>query len=314
VAQEPFDSLTPQARRRLAQGEADSAAIKREIEQTRIEMSETIGEIQERLRPEHLLQQAKDGVREAATGKVKDIMNSASETAYDAAQKARGYGNNLAWYAREHPIRMAATAGVIAWWMLRGRGRGSSEQWYGASDTSWDHDEYESMEPSLRDRVSGAASNAKQAVGEYASTARQAVGEYASSARETAGEYASSARDTVNEYAQSAASSARTASTQVQSAARSASTTVDEFVRDNPLAAGALALAIGAAIGLAVRATEYEDRAMGATRDETLARARHVANNLKQNVTDKVATYAEDVVSESLLSDPATSGPPMGRA
>jgi hypothetical protein len=71
---------------------------------------------------------------------------------------------------------------------------------------------------------------------------------------------------------------------------------------------GALALAIGAAIGLAVRATEYEDRAMGATRDETLARARHVANNLKQNVTDKVATYAEDVVSESLLSDPAPPG------
>ena len=53
---------------------------------------------------------------------------------------------------------------------------------------------------------------------------------------------------------------------------------------------------------------------MGATRDETLARARHVANNLKQNVTDKVATYAEDVVSESLLGDPAASGPPMGRA
>jgi ElaB/YqjD/DUF883 family membrane-anchored ribosome-binding protein len=313
VAQEPFDSLTPEARRQLAKDEADSTAIKREIEQTRIEMSETIGEIQERLRPEHLLQQAKDGVREAATGKVKNIMNSASETAYDAAQRARGYGNHLAWYAREHPIRMAVTAGVIAWWVLRGRGRSSdSDQWYGASDTSWDHDEYESMEPSLRDRVSGAASNAKQTVGEYASTARQAVGEYASSARETVGEYASSARDTVNEYAQSAASSARKASTQVRSAAKSASTTVDDFVHDNPLAAGALALAVGAAIGLAVRATEYEDRAMGARRDETLARARHVANNLKRNVTDKVATYAEDVVSESLLSDPAA--PPVGRA
>jgi ribosomal protein L19E len=58
--------LTPQARRQLAQGEADSAAIKREIEQTRIEMSETIGEIQERLRPEHLLQQAKG--RRAGSG------------------------------------------------------------------------------------------------------------------------------------------------------------------------------------------------------------------------------------------------------
>jgi ElaB/YqjD/DUF883 family membrane-anchored ribosome-binding protein len=148
-------------------------------------------------------------------------------------------------------------------------------------------------------------------VGEYASTAKQAVGEYASTARETVGEYASSARETVNEYAQSAASSARKASGQVRSVASSASTTVDEFVRDNPFAAGAIALAVGAAIGLAVRATEYEDRAMGATRDEALARAKHVANNLKQNVTDKVATYAEDVVNESLRSDP---GAPLGQA
>ena len=309
MAQEPFDSLTPQTRRQHAQGEADSTAIKREIEQTRVEMSETIGEIQDRLRPDHLLQQAKDGVREAATGKVKDIMTSASETAYDAAQRARGYGNHLAWYAREHPIRIAVTAGVVAWWMLRGRGR-DSDEWYGASDTSWDYDEYESMEPSLRDRVSGAASNATQAVGEYASTARQAVGQYASSARETVGGYASNARDTVNEYAQSAASSAREASRQVRSAASSATTTVDDFVRENPLAVGAIALAVGAVIGLAVRGTEYEDRAMGATRDGAMAKAKSVANTL----TDKVASYAEDVVNESLESDPTASQQRMGSA
>jgi ElaB/YqjD/DUF883 family membrane-anchored ribosome-binding protein len=313
VAQEPFDSLTPQTRRQLVQSEADSTAIKREIERTRVEMSETIGEIQERLRPEHLLQQAKDGVREAASGKVKNIMSSASETAYDAAQRARDYGNHLAWYAKEHPIRIAITAGVVAWWMLRSRSS-ESEQWYGVSDTSWDYDEYLPPEPSLRDRVSDAASSAKQAVGEYASTARQAVGEYASSARETVGEYASTARETVNDYAQSAASSARVASHRVRSAAGTATTTVDDFVRDNPLAAGAVALAVGAAIGLAVRATDYEDRAMGATRDEALARAKHVANNLKQNVTDRVATYAEEVVSDSLRDDSAASAPSMGRA
>ena len=291
---------------------SETDEIRSEIERTRVEMSETIGEIKDRLSPDHLLQQAKDGVREAAAGKVKNIMNSASETAYDAAQRARGYGNHLAWYAKEHPIRIAITAGVIAWWMVRLRSRGS-EQWYGASDTSWDYDEYQSIEPSLRDRVSGAASSAKQAVGGYASTARQAVGEYASSARETVGEYASGARDTVNEYAQSAASGARKASSQVRNAAGSATSTVDDFVRDNPLAAGAFALAIGAAIGLAVRATEYEDRAMGATRDEAVARARNVANNLKDNVADKVAAYAENVVNEGLLSDPAASQPPIGR-
>ena len=300
---------------------SETDEIQREIERTRVEMSETIGEIQDRLRPDHLLQQAKDGVREAAVGKAKTIMSSASDTAYTAAQRARGYGNHLAWYATEHPIRIAITAGVITWLLMRNRG-GGAQQWYGVSDTDWDYDEYGSLEPSMRGRVSGAASNArqavgeyastaKQAVGEYASTAKQAVGEYASSARETVGEYATSARDTVNDYAQSAASSARSASRRVRSAATSATSSVDGFVHENPLAAGAIAVAIGAAIGLAVRSTEYEDRAMGATRDQALAKAKNVANNLKENVSEKVATYAENVVDESLTA--AASEPPVGR-
>ena len=300
-----------QERNQVNASHSETDEIQREIERTRVEMSETIGEIQDRLRPDHLLQQAKDGVREAAVGKAKTIMSSASDTAYTAAQRARGYGNHLAWYATEHPIRIAITTGVITWLLMRNRGGGAG-QWYGASDTAWDQDEYGSFEPSMRDRVGGAASSARQTVGEYASTAKQAVGEYASSARETVGEYATSARDTVNDYAQSAAASARSASRRVRSAATSATSSVDGFVHENPLAAGAIAVAIGAAIGLAVRATEYEDRTMGATRDQAMAKAKNVANNLKENVTDKVATYAENVVGESLTN--AASEPPVGRA
>ena len=272
--------------------------IQREIERTRIEMSETIGEIHERLRPDHLLQQAKDGMKEAATGKVKNIMNSAGETAYVAAQRARGAGNHLAWYAKEHPIRIAITLGVIAWWMLRGRG---TPAYLGASDTPWDQDEYGSTEPGLRDKV-----------GAMASTARETVGEYASTAKQTVGEYASSARDTVNEYAASAASTAKVASRRVRSAAGTATSATNDWVQENPLAAGALAVAVGAAIGLACPATDYEDRAMGETRDQALARARNVANNIKANVGDKVAAYAEDVVGESLRN--AAAQPPMGQA
>ena len=313
MAQEPFDSLTPQTRRQLAQGEADSTAIKREIERTRVEMSETIGEIQERLRPDHLLQQAKDGVREAASRKGED-------------HHEFGERNSV----RRGPAgaRLRQPPGVVCQGTSdphRDHGRrgrlvdaAQPQQRFGAvvrrSDTSWDYDEYLPTGAVAARSRQRRRLTAKQAVGEYASTAQQAVGEYASAARETVGEYASTARETVNEYAQSAASSARMASRRVRSAASTATTTVDDFVRDNPLAAGAFALAVGAAIGLAVRATEYEDRAMGATRDEALARAKHVANNLKQNVTDKVATYAEDVVNESLRDDPAASAPPMGRA
>ena len=51
---------------------------------------------------------------------------------------------------------------------------------------------------------------------------------------------------------------------------------------------------------------------MGAARDQAIEKAKTVANNLKQNVGDKVATYAENVVGESLTN--AAGEPPMGRA
>jgi len=298
-----------QERNEMNASHSKTDEIQREIERTRVEMSETIGEIQDRLRPDHLLQQAKDSAREAATGKVKNIMHSAGETAYVAARRARGAGNHLAWYAREHPIRIAITLGVVAWWMLRGR---STPTYYGASDTSWDQDEYGSTDPGLRDKVGAMASTARETVGEYASTAKQAVGQYASSARETVGEYASTARDTVNEYAASAASTAKVASDRVRSAAGTATTATNDWVQENPLAAGALAVAVGAAIGLACPATDYEDRAMGEKRDQAVAKAKTVANNIKANVGDKVAAYAENVVGESLKS--AASEPPLGQA
>jgi ElaB/YqjD/DUF883 family membrane-anchored ribosome-binding protein len=303
VAQEPVDPLTPPQRSQLAQGESDTTAIKRDIERTRIEMSETIGELQERLRPDHLIQQAKDNVRDAATGKVKNIMHSGSEIAHNAAERARGVGNHLAWYAQAHPIRMAITAGVVTWLVMRNRNT-SSNMWYGESDTSWetDRDEY-GTDASVRNRV-----------GEYASSARQAVSDYAASAKETASDYAASAKETVNEYAATAASTARSATQRVGSAARSSYSAADSWVHENPLAAGAIAIAVGAAVGLAVRATEYEDRVLGETRDQAMARAREVANNLKANVTEKVATVAENVVGESLKNTSTTTEPPLGRA
>ncbi|HUQ88006.1 MAG TPA: DUF3618 domain-containing protein [Vicinamibacterales bacterium] len=290
-----------QERNEINASTSETNEIQREIERTRVEMSETIGQIQDRLRPDHLLQQAKDGVKDAATGKVKDIMNSAGETAYEAAQQARGAGNHLVWYAKEHPLRIAITAGVITWWLLRNKNNNELD-YYGSSDTSWDQDEYGSTDSGMRGKVGG-----------YASSARETVGEYASTARETVGEYAATARDTVNEYAASAASTAKGATRKVRTAASTATTVTNDWMQDNPLAAGILAVAVGAAIGLAAPATDYEDRAIGETRDQALEKAKTAVNALKQNVGEKVAAYAETVVDESMKNMNAATEPPMGQ-
>jgi len=288
--------------------------IKHEIERTRVEMSETLGELQDRLRPDHLLQQARDGVTQAAAGKARKIMSSASDTASTVATRARGAGNYLADYAVEHPIRMAIAIGAVTWWALRGRSRPDV---YGTLETNWDESESEAMgygaSPSLRDKAGEYVSSARDTVGEYASSARDTVNEYASSARQTVNEYASSARDTVGEYADSARQSARRAALRARSAASNATTASTDWVQDNPIAAGAIALAVGAAIGLAVRRTELEDCTMGETRDRAWEKATQMAQNLKANVTDKVTTAAENLVSES-LKNAATTSPSEGRA
>ena len=317
MAQEPFDPVTP-PQRSPAQGE-DTSAIKRDIERTRLEMSDTIGQIRDRLRPDHLLHQAKENVKEAvteaATEKVRNIMSSAGERAHTVATRARGAGDQLAEYALAHPIRIAITVGAVTWWMLRGRER--MVDWEGVSDTDWQDDgEYTySEQRSLRDKVGEYASSARETVGSYAASTRDTVGEYASTARETVGEYASAARQTAGEYAQSARTGAQRATERVKSAAGTATTSVDDWVSENPLAAGFVAAAVGVAIGLSVPRTEMEDRAMGETRDAAWQRASSVAANIKETVSTKVMDAAENFVDTNILTPNRTStSGPMGQA
>jgi ElaB/YqjD/DUF883 family membrane-anchored ribosome-binding protein len=284
----------------------ETAEIKHEIERTRVEMSETLGEIQERLRPDHLLQQAKDGMSHAAAGKARSIMSSAGDKAATMAYQARGVGDSLASYVQAHPIRVALAVGAVAWWMLRDRDQ--SGDWYGTSDTSWDDAESDEMS-------GGGGRSLRNRVGEYATSARDTVGEYASTARETVGEYASSARETAGEYAVSARERARRASEAARRAAGNATTTVDDWVQANPLAVGAIALAVGAAIGMSVPATQIENRTMGEARDRAWERASKAATEMKDNVTKKVENVAENFVNENVIDTlTGASGGQMGRA
>jgi hypothetical protein len=82
-------------------------------------------------------------------------------------------------------------------------------------------------------------------------------------------------------------------------------------VQENPLAAGALAVAVGAAIGLACPATDYEDRAMGETRDQALAKARPLPTTSR-----RMWRQGRRVCAECGGREPEECGlePPMGQA
>jgi ElaB/YqjD/DUF883 family membrane-anchored ribosome-binding protein len=100
----------------------------------------------------------------------------------------------------------------------------------------------------------------------------------------------------------------------VRSAASSATTTSTDWVQENPLAAGAIALAVGAAIAMVLPATGAENRAMGETRDRVWQRATQAVARLKKNVTTKVEDAAEILAVETLMGEGGSPIEPVGRA
>lgn len=237
-------------------------------------------------------------------------MHSAGETATMVADQTKYAGRTVADYVRTHPVQMALVAGGITWWLLRGRDR--SDEWEGASEgwrdsnrlnTDYDTDYSSAQDRSLRERV-----------GEYAATARETVGGYATSARETVSEAAEAARCRALKASERVSSAAQTASVRAQETWRSASTSVDDWVHEYPIAAGAIAVAVGAAIGLSAPSTEIEDRALGEKRDQAIERARIAARQVKDNVTQKVQDVAETVLDVTGATPTgSTFEPPQGR-
>ncbi len=96
------------------------------------------------------------------------------------------------------------------------------------------------------------------------------MGGYAASARQTVSEAAEAARCQALKASERVSSAAQTASVRAQETWRTASTSVDDWVHEYPLAAGAIAVAVGAAIGLSVPGTEIENRTLGETRDQAI--------------------------------------------
>jgi len=109
---------------------ADADQIRMQIEQTRDDMSETIDAIQERLSPRNLVEQAKDTVREATVGKVKDMANSVSETAADVADTTRHAAGDMAERVRANPWPAAVLGLGAAWLLLRNGGSGRGQAHY----------------------------------------------------------------------------------------------------------------------------------------------------------------------------------------
>jgi ElaB/YqjD/DUF883 family membrane-anchored ribosome-binding protein len=150
----------------------DTGEIQEEIARTRSEMSQTISEIQDRLTPEHLIQQAKDSVQEAAAGKVRTIMHSANDTAGAVAGTTRRAANQASSYVSQHPVQIALMATGVTWLLTRNnhqqwedtRGYDDVDDWQGAGAQEGYVEQAKDATRHAADQMRGVASTATRQV------------------------------------------------------------------------------------------------------------------------------------------------------
>jgi len=291
-------------------------ALEAGIEQTRSELSSTIDAIQQRLNPDNLKEEAKDqaselaehakqaareaileardAVRDATIGKVENMARRVSDTTDDAR-----YG--IMETIKQNPIP-AALAGIgLAWLMMnrqsapqrpqrrsflddgdyeqyRGNryyreGRERSGYGYDAYSSRPGYDQRPQESPGLIDRAQGTVSQAADQVGEVASRAGSAISQAAGQAGETASSLVDQAQEATG-----------TLVGQAQQQTRRVEDRVGRAMEETPLAVGAVALALGAAIGLAVPETTKEHEVFGPVRDNLMDQAQGFAQEAMEKV------------------------------
>lgn len=197
---------------------------------------------------------------------------------------------------------------------------------HSASEPSWARDDDDSSASvgerlsgsagAVKDKTAGATQSAKDglasasaSVGDAASSAKSAVGDAAQSAKQslsTAGSRIAEGTEALTEEGRKRVIAARQKAVEMRrSAARSMSQGTDaaaDLYDRQPLVMGALALAVGAALGGALPRTKTEDDLMGAQSDDLFDQAERILEEEKAkalSVTDTVKEEVRDIAAET---------------
>jgi uncharacterized protein YjbJ (UPF0337 family) len=272
------------------------------------------------------IQDAKAAVREATLGKVEHMAQDVRHMAHDARETVTDAGTSIVDTIKANPIPSALIAVGIGWLLMGRRSstptRRLSRRNMGALHMGYEgeFEEYDyGRTPSASGRVQnlahrvqegaghlvdetrGLARDVGNRVGRVAHDATDTVGRAAHDAGETVGRVAHDARDMAVHFADDAQMTAGRAYRGARSGVIRAERGIESQLQENPLAVGAVALAIGAAIGLALPHTRQEDEWMGKTKDRLLERAEGAAHEAISKVeevagdlTDKIGAQAKD--------------------
>ncbi|HEX2765937.1 MAG TPA: DUF3618 domain-containing protein [Candidatus Limnocylindria bacterium] len=222
--------------------DVEMAAIRSDIEETRVEMGGTLHELGERLEPGNLVHQAKENVRDATIGRVEETAKGMSDMVMDTI--------------RSNPIPAAmAGAGLAMLWMNRSNGTrtGTGHRPGYAAGSGYG---YRAGDGRQQDR--GIADRAGEAMSNVGDTVGQTVGQVGETVGQTAGQVSETVGQTV----------------------QVTGWRIERFMQSSPLAVGAIAVGAGALVGALIPETPPErqmlgdaSRAVGETVRDTVGQA-----------------------------------------
>ncbi len=298
--------------------DATEEQIIAEIELTRAEMSGTIDEIGYRLSPQVIAGQAREQIREATVGRVERI-------AHDAGDTAQQTGSTIIETIRQNPVPTALAALGIGWLALRLRDHGANgdrrgdgrrghgrrrtdRDWY-AYDTGFGRGRYgvrEAYTPMAagdegNSVLSGQArgQGEREGVGEQADRMGEQARRMGDEARQAADDITAQARQATDDLSQQAQATWDDVQWRAQDQAATLQRRFDRTLDENPLALGALAVGMGAAVALAIPETERERELMGEQRDRLLSDVESEASKALGEVEQSARETGEKVRQES---------------
>jgi len=255
------------------------------VENAKNTVHETLQEAKETL-PQvtaNAAHQAVSGAVTEAKEAVGSAVSSAKHAVGEAAGTAKNAGATLMDSIRQNPVPAALIALGVGWLWATKRStstrksdwetrryrspydegtwgaRAAVEEQSGRSERSGNGGTIaRDTSPPVTERISHAADRVKESAGDLAQRVQGTVGQTA----ERVGETVSNVGSRTSDYARGMAMSCQT------------------MLEERPLALGAIALGVGAAIGLMVPGTYREDRIMGEMRDELVGKVSDSAQDL----------------------------------
>jgi ElaB/YqjD/DUF883 family membrane-anchored ribosome-binding protein len=307
-----------------------AAQLRANIEQTRAEMSDTLNQIQDRLNPARLKAQAKEKVRDATIGRMKQMARNAGDKAGDA-------GRGIIDVVRDNPVPIALIGLGAGWLFMNSRRRERSNNQNDRLLTEREPVGYEAATPrpyaytdnrsveGTTEQHGGVANNVREKAGEAGETVKHAAHEAGDKVRDVAHRVADAAQNVrskvsdgahgvthrVSDAAGSVAHRVSDAASGVAHGAENRAMKLKYEYEESPWMGGVVALALGAAAGLALPSTEPERRIMGEKRDELLDRVSDTAReklNAVRSVASEVVADARESIGESVRTHAREEG------